>query len=205
MARLASRTQNRVPFLRPCGVVARACASPRSTMEREHEPSEDEPAAKRARAEDAAPAAEGGATEEAPAVEEAGATADAAAEEPAAEEAAAAPAGEEAAAAPAADAPAAGQAGDAISNEELVELLKQRVEAKRMRDFATSDSIRTTLEGRGIHITDAKGQTQLGRWVALDGREGNTQGPDFFQKAPPACGQCGLGRATARLPGRWLG
>ena len=92
-----------------------------------------------------------------------------------------------------------------LSNEELVELLKQRVEAKRMRDFATSDSIRTTLEGRGIHITDAKGQTQLGRWVALDGREGNTQGPDFFQKAPPACGQCGLGRATARLPGRWLG
>ena len=174
-------------------------------MEREHEPSEDEPAAKRARAEDAAPAAEGGATEEATAVEETGATADAAAEEPAAEEAAAAPAGEEAAAAPAADAPAAGQAGDAISNEELVELLKQRVEAKRMRDFATSDNIRTTLEGRGIHITDAKGQTQLGRWVALDGREGNTQGPDFFQKAPPACGQCGLGRATARLPGRWLG
>ena len=174
-------------------------------MEREHEPSEDEPAAKRARAEDAAPAAEGGATEEAPAVEEAGATADAAAEEPAAEEAAAAPAGEEAAAAPAADAPAAGQAGDAISNEELIELLKQRVEAKRMRDFATSDSIRTTLEGRGIHITDAKGQTQLGRWVALDGREGNTQGPDFFQKAPPARGQGGLGRATAWLPGRWLG
>ena len=165
-------------------------------MEREHEPSEDEPAAKRARAEDAAPAAEGGATEEAPAVEEAGATADAAAEEPAAEEAAAAPA---------ADAPAAGQAGDAISNEELVELLKQRVEAKRMRDFATSDSIRTTLEGRGIHITDAKGQTQLGRWVALDGREGNTQGPDFFQKAPPACGQGGLSGATAWLPGRWLG
>ena len=185
------------------GVVLERARRRSTTMEREHEPSEDEPAAKRARAEDAAPAA-APATEEAPAVEEAGATTDAAAEEPATEEAAA-PAAEEAAAAPAADAPAAGQAGDAISNEELVELLKQRVEAKRMRDFATSDSIRTTLEGRGIHITDAKGQTQLGRWVALDGREGNTQGPDFFQKASPACGQGGRGRATARLPGRWLG
>ena len=152
----------------------------------EREPSEEEPPAKRAKAEDEAPAAEDApATEEAPAVEEGaaaetGATADAPAEEPAAEEAAVAPA---------ADTPAAGQAGDAISDEELVELLKQRVEAKRMRDFATSDTIRTTLEGRGVHITDAKGQTQVGRWVALDGREGNTQGPDYFQKAPPAFGQ----------------
>ena len=148
----------------------------------EREPSEDEPSAKRAKAEDEAPAAEDApATEEAPAVEEIGSTADAAAEEPAAEEAAIAP--------PAADTPAAEQAGDAISNEELVDLLKQRVEAKRMRDFVTSDTIRTTLEARGVHITDAKGQTQVGRWVALDGREGNTQGPDYFQQAPPAFGQ----------------
>ena len=152
----------------------------------EREPSEDEPSAKRAKAEDEAPAAEDApVTEEAPAVEEgaaveeSGATADAAAEEPAAEEAASV--------APAADTPAA--ADDAISNDEIVELLKQRVEAKRMRDFVTSDTIRTTLEGRGVHITDAKGQTQVGRWVALDGREGNTQGPDYFQQAPPAFGQ----------------
>ena len=160
----------------------RRAKSTRSPTAMEREPSEDEPSAKRAKAEDEAPAAEDApATEEAPAVEETGSTADAAAEEPAAEEAAIAP--------PAADTPATGQAGDAISNEELVELLKQRVEAKRMRDFVTSDTIRTTLEARGVHITDAKGQTQVGRWVALDGREGNTQGPDYFQQAPPAFGR----------------
>ena len=158
------------------------------------EPSE-EPPAKRARAEDEAPAAEDApATEEAPAGEEGtaveetptdaeeapaeeGATADSA---PPAEE----PVAEEAPAAPVTDTPAAGQVGEAISNDELVELLKQRTEAKRMRDFVTSDTIRTSLEARGVHITDAKGTTQLGRWVATDGREGNTQGPDYFQQVP---------------------
>ena len=166
------------------------------------EPPEEEPPAKRAKAdaEDAAPAAEDApATEEAPAKEEgaaveetpAGAEEAAPLEEGASADAVAPaeePAAEVAPVALAAETPAAEQ-GDGISNEELVDLLAKRTEAKRMRDFATSDNIRTSLEARGVHITDAKGQTQLGRWVALDGREGNTQGPDYFQQAPPAFGQ----------------
>ena len=69
----------------------------------------------------------------------------------------------------AAAAPAAPEPAD-LSDEELVNLLKARAEAKSRRDFPTSDEIRVKLEGYGIKINDARQAGQMGTWSSADGR-----------------------------------
>ena len=54
-----------------------------------------------------------------------------------------------------------------ISNEELVEMLRERAQAKVTRDYAKSDEIRTKLEALGVKVHDATKS-----WSSSDGRVG---------------------------------
>jgi len=98
----------------------------------------------------------------------------------------------------AAAAPAAPEPAD-LSDEELVNLLKARAEAKSRRDFPTSDEIRVKLEGYGIKINDARQAGQMGTWSSADGRRGNTMGPDYF--LDPSAAQTGSSQTSALPPG----
>jgi len=103
------------------------------------------------------------------------------------------------AAAPEAAGPPAGDGS--ISNEELKNLLTQRAAARAAKDYASADSIRSALEARGVHITDASRS-----WTAADGRSGSTTGPNFFntpQQQYPAFGypqQSGMPRYAPPPP-----
>ena len=46
-----------------------------------------------------------------------------------------------------------------------VERLRDRLAARRERDFATSDAIRAEVEARGFVVKDTAGGTQLERWL----------------------------------------
>ena len=72
--------------------------------------------------------------------------------------------------APALPAPSADVTTVGVSDEELTQLLQARADAKQRRDFAAADSIRGTLEQRGIKINDARLPGMVGTWTAADGR-----------------------------------
>ena len=73
---------------------------------------------------------------------------------------------------PGADATTGGSAAApaALKDDELVDLLKKRLDAKTRRDYASSDAIRLQLEQFGIKINDARAQGLVGTWTASDGR-----------------------------------
>lgn len=89
---------------------------------------------------------------------------------------------------PAAVPPPPGPTGPGVvTNEELEQLLKNRSDARSSKDYGKSDTIRTQLEARGVHITDATRS-----WTASDGRSGSTSGPNYFNPvaaAPQGYGQ----------------
>mmetsp|Transcript_378 Transcript_378/g.818 ORF Transcript_378/g.818 Transcript_378/m.818 type:complete len:472 (-) Transcript_378:192-1607(-) len=71
---------------------------------------------------------------------------------------------------------AAASSGD---DAQMLELLKQRYEARLQRDFATSDRVRDLLAAIGV-TTDDRAKV----WRHRDGRSGRLEGPDFL--SPPA-------------------
>ena len=59
---------------------------------------------------------------------------------------------------------------ESITDEELVQLLRSRAEAKSRRDFAGADAIRSELEAKGIKIVDARASGMVGTWTDRNGR-----------------------------------
>lgn len=68
----------------------------------------------------------------------------------------------------------------------LIDLLRRRHEARQVRDYPTSDALRSELAALGVY-TDDRAKT----WRSRDGRTGSLEGPDYLapiQPPPSAAG-----------------
>ena len=77
------------------------------------------------------------------------------------------------------------------SQDELTKMLEERQEARRNKDFATSDRIRLELRARGVTVSD-----QTNTWTSVDGSRGTLQPPTYVAAAGGYHGQ-GYGAAAA--------
>lgn len=63
-------------------------------------------------------------------------------------------------------------------DETLIEqLIQDRIEARRARDFAKADSIRKTLDGMGLMIIDGKDETTGEFWTTWEVRTAGEETP----------------------------
>jgi hypothetical protein len=74
------------------------------------------------------------------------------------------------------------------SQDELMKMLEDRQEARRNKDFATSDRLRLELRARGVTVSD-----QTNTWTSVDGSRGSLQPPTYV---PAAGGYHGHGAAA---------
>lgn len=75
-----------------------------------------------------------------------------------------------------------------MTNKEVEDIMRQRHEARMQRDYATADMLRDRLRDAGIQIDD---RTKI--WTAPGGKQGSTEGPDYFTAPTPAYGGYGGG------------
>jgi len=85
---------------------------------------------------------------------------------------------------------AAAAAASGPSDAELLALLQLRHQARKARDFATSDLLREQLHHLGVYPDDKQRV-----WRASDGRVGSLDGPDYLGPPPGHAGASAVGAA----------